>query len=106
MTKEKVTKINKDNPLRSISKAISWRIIASGATFLISFIIFKQYTDKTDNEVLQTASIITSVDVVAKLILYYLHERLWTNITWGKYWERQARRKHIKKMRKILNSNK
>ncbi|RLD87203.1 MAG: hypothetical protein DRJ09_10690 [Bacteroidetes bacterium] len=105
MTKEKVTKINKDNPLRSISKAISWRIIASGATFLISFIIFKQYTDKTNNEVLQTASIITGVDVVAKLLLYYLHERVWTNITWGKYWERRARRKYIKKMRKTINNN-
>ena len=46
MVKEKVTKINKDNPWRSISKAISWRILASGATFLISYIIFKQYTDK------------------------------------------------------------
>jgi len=42
MVKEKVTKINKDNPWRSISKAISWRILASGATFLISYIIFKQ----------------------------------------------------------------
>ena len=106
MTKEKVTKINKDNPWRSISKAISWRILASGATFLISFVIFKQYTDKTDNEVLQTASIITSADVVVKLILYYLHERIWTNITWGKYWERRARRRHIKRMRKSANSDK
>jgi uncharacterized membrane protein len=102
MVKEKVTKINKDNPWRSISKAISWRILASGATFLISYIIFKQYTDKTDNEILETASVITSVDVVAKLVLYYLHERIWTNITWGKYRERRARRKHIKKMRKAI----
>ena len=105
MAKEKVTKINKDNPWRSVSKAISWRILASGATFLISFLIFKQYTDKPDNEILETASVITSVDVVAKLILYYLHERVWTNITWGKYWERRARRKHIKKMRKASQKN-
>jgi uncharacterized membrane protein len=100
MAKEKVTKIDKDNPWRSLMKAISWRILASGATFLISFLIFKQYTDKSDNEILQTASVITSVDVVAKLILYYLHERLWTNIKWGKYWERRARRKYIREMRK------
>ena len=106
MVKEKVTKIDKDNPWRSLSKAISWRVLASGATFIISYLIFKQYTDKSDNEILQTASVITSVDVVAKLILYYLHERLWTNIKWGKYWERRARRKHIKKMRSILNNEK
>ncbi len=103
MAKEKVTKINKDNPWRSLMKAISWRILASGATFLISFFIFKQYTDKSDNEILQTASVITSVDVVAKLILYYLHERMWTNIKWGKYWERRARRRQIKKMRNLVN---
>ena len=92
----------KDNPLRSIFKAISWRILASGATFIISYIIFKQYTDKSDNEIFQTASVITSADIVVKLILYYLHERIWTNITWGKYWKHRARRRLIKKMRKKL----
>jgi len=100
MAKEKVTKVDKDNPWRSLMKAISWRILASGATFLISFLIFKQYTDKSDNEILQTASVITSVDIVAKLILYYLHERLWTNIKWGKYWEKRAQRRYIRKLRK------
>lgn len=106
MVEKKVTKINKDNPWRSVSKAISWRILASATTFLISFIIFKIFTDNTDNEVLQTASIITSADVVVKLILYYLHERIWTNITWGKYWERRVRRRYIKKMRKIIRKDK
>jgi len=100
MTKKKISVEKKDNPLRSISKAISWRIIASGATFVISYVIFKIYTDKEDNEIFQTASVITSADVVIKLILYYLHERVWTNITWGKYWKHRARMRFIKKMRK------
>ena len=78
----------KESPLRSLSKAISWRIIASLATFLISFVIFKSLTDKTYNETLQTAGAITGVDFGAKLALYYFHERLWTNIDWGKSWRR------------------
>ncbi len=85
--------VKKDSPTRSILKAISWRLIASGTTFIISFVIFRQYTQKTFNEILETASVITSFDMVAKLVLYYFHERLWTNISWGKYWRRRAWRK-------------
>jgi len=78
----------KDTPARSLMKAISWRIIASLTTFLIVFVIFKRFTDKSLNDILENASYITAIEVVAKLIFYYLHERLWTNITWGKYWSR------------------
>ncbi len=91
---EKITKPEKDSPTRSVLKAISWRFVASGATFIISFFVFRYSTDKTDTQVLKFASAIASVDVVVKLILYYLHERLWTNIYWGKSWyRRNIRRK-------------
>ena len=42
--------LTKDSPTRSVLKAISWRLIASGATFIISFVIFRQYTEKTYSE--------------------------------------------------------
>jgi len=90
----------KDSPTRSILKSISWRFFASGATFIISFVIFRQYTEKTYSEIFETASIITSIEMVSKLILYYLHERLWTNIVWGKYWHRQLLRKRYKSIHK------
>ncbi|OQX73682.1 MAG: hypothetical protein B6D64_13595 [Bacteroidetes bacterium 4484_276] len=78
----------KDSPVRSILKAFSWRIIASATTFLITFIIFRRYSEKNFDEVIQTATFITIVDFVAKILFYYLHERMWTNIKWGKYWKR------------------
>ncbi len=78
----------KDSPVRSILKAISWRIIASLTTFLIVFVIFRRYTSQNLSEVFENASYITAIEVVAKLIFYYLHERAWTNIRWGKYWQR------------------
>jgi uncharacterized membrane protein len=87
--KEKEGKLaNKENPLRSVVKAITWRLIASATTFLIVFVIFRQYSEKTFNEVLQTASFITIVELFAKILFYYLHERVWTNISWGKVWKR------------------
>jgi uncharacterized membrane protein len=79
---------NKENPTRSVVKSIMWRIIASGTTFLIVFVIFRRYSEKSFEEVLETASFITIIEVTAKLIFYYLHERLWTNISWGKTWKR------------------
>ncbi|MBN2237237.1 MAG: DUF2061 domain-containing protein [Bacteroidales bacterium] len=88
MTKRKREKRMKESPLRSLLKAISWRIIASLTTFLITFVIFRNLTNKTYDETLQTAGAITGVDFFAKLLFYYLHERLWTNIDWGKSWRR------------------
>lgn len=103
--KKKIQKmVPKDSPQRSISKAISWRIIASGTTFIITFVIFRQFTQKTLNETLQTATVITIIDVVAKLIFYYLHERLWTNIQWGKYWKRRAWKKQYRKAHSKLET--
>ena len=101
----------KDSPTRSILKAITWRMIASATTFLITFIIFSQATDKTVSESLEIASIVGIVDIVAKLFLYYLHERLLANIKWVKYWRRKywmgrAWKKLYRKMHSEQNSSK
>jgi len=93
--------IEKDSPTRSILKALSWRLVASGATFIISFTIFTQATQTAFKDIVGAVSLITGVDIIAKLILYYLHERLWTNIVWGKYWRRQAARKRYRNIQKI-----
>ena len=63
------------NKTRSLAKAISWRILASADTFLISYII----TGK-----LSWAGSITLLEIITKTVLYYLHERGWNKITWGK----------------------
>lgn len=81
-------KIIKDTPTRSLVKALSWRILGSASTFLIAFVIFKQTTEKGIYQVLEGASIITIFDFLFKLAAYYIHERLWANIDWGKYWTR------------------
>ena len=58
----------KDAHHRSILKAISWRVFATFTTMSIVFIF-------TRKPVLSLG--IGGVEVVVKLILYYLHERIW-----------------------------
>jgi uncharacterized membrane protein len=79
----------KDSPGRSLAKALTYRILASGAMFVIFFILFRSYTKRTFSESLGDASIISIIDFVTKLAIYYAHERVWTNIKWGKYWRKQ-----------------
>jgi len=98
--------MKKDSPSRSVFKALSWRLIASGSTFIISFTIFTQTTETAFKEIIGVVSLITAVDIVAKLILYYLHERLWTNIVWGKEWRQKAWRKKYRKMHEIQDKKK
>ena len=98
--------MKKDSPSRSIFKALSWRLIASGSTFIISFTIFTTTTETAFKDIIGAVSLITAVDIVAKLILYYLHERLWTNIVWGKEWRQKAWRKKYNKMRAIRDKSK
>ena len=61
---------------RSIVKAISYRIFGSIATFTIAFIL-------TNDVVVSSA--VGIADLFAKAILYYLHERIWNKISWGRY---------------------
>ncbi|MFC2107302.1 DUF2061 domain-containing protein [Bacteroidota bacterium] len=109
MAKKKVKNKNlsKENPLRSIVKAISWRIIASGTTFFIVFVIFRRYSEQSFDEVLQTASFITIIEIISKMLFYYLHERMWTNILWGKIWKRNiVQRNAWKKIYRNKHDNK
>jgi len=59
---------------RSIIKAFSFRFVAT-VTTVILIIVF------TGNFAL--AGTIGMLDVVSKLLLYYFHERMWNNISWG-----------------------
>lgn len=60
-----------DKPIKSIMKSISWRIVGTLDTMLISYFITGRLT---------IALSIGSVEVLTKTILYYFHERLWAHI--------------------------
>lgn len=60
---------------RSFIKAITWRLFGSLDTFILSWII-------TGHIVI--ALTITSVEFFTKILLYWLHERIWLKISFGK----------------------
>lgn len=60
---------------RSIAKAISWRITGTVDTFIISWLITGELT---------LAGAIAFTEVITKIVLYWLHERAWNRISWGK----------------------
>ena len=62
-----------DTKKRTMAKTITWRITASLTTFLIAWIL--------TGDILVGASI-GSIEAIAKIFLYYFHERIWTNISW------------------------
>ncbi|MDC3315526.1 DUF2061 domain-containing protein [Candidatus Thioglobus sp.] len=64
----------KENKSRSVVKSISWRIIASCDTILISYLITGS---------IAIAASIGSIEVLTKMFLYYFHERAWDRVSFG-----------------------
>lgn len=64
-----------DKASRSIVKAISWRVIGTLDTIVISWLITGEVT---------MALSIGLIEVVTKMLLYFFHERIWNLIKWGK----------------------
>lgn len=60
-----------DSNLKSLAKTISWRVVGTIDTIIVSYFI----TGET-----AMALSIGSVEVVSKMILYYLHERVWSGV--------------------------
>jgi uncharacterized membrane protein len=59
---------------RSFLKAVSWRPVGTIDPFIISFFVTGKIT---------IAGSIASIEVLTKILIYYLHERVWTMVPWG-----------------------
>jgi len=64
-----------DKHYRSLIKAVSWRLTGSMDTMIISFLI----TGK-----IKWALTISGVELFTKVGLYYLHERVWDKLKFGR----------------------
>jgi len=64
-----------EKPMRSVLKTISWRIVGTLDTILISWLITGH---------IALALSIGSIELVTKMVLYFFHERIWNKIKWGK----------------------
>jgi len=60
---------------RSVLKAVSWRTLGTLDTFAISWFMTGR---------VEIAGSIAGMEIVTKVIWYYLHERIWAIIPWGR----------------------
>jgi sulfate adenylyltransferase large subunit len=60
---------------RSLVKAVSWRTTGSIDTFIVAFVISGSP---------KLAGSVAIAEVFTKILIYYLHERVWALVPWGK----------------------
>ncbi|WP_323756830.1 DUF2061 domain-containing protein [Roseivirga sp.] len=60
-----------DSNLKSILKTVSWRIVGTIDTIMISYFITGEVS---------LALSIGSIEVFSKIVLYYFHERAWSSV--------------------------
>lgn len=64
-----------DTHSRSIVKSITWRVLGTITTGAVAFIMTGSF---------RITVAILSVEVLAKTLIYYVHERAWHKISWGR----------------------
>lgn len=61
--------------IRSIAKAITWRLGGTIVTFVVAWILTRKF---------ELAAQIGILDTVIKLGAFYVHERMWNRLSFGK----------------------
>ena len=61
--------------VRSIAKAITWRFGGTIVTFVVAWILTRKF---------ELAAQIGVLDTVIKLGAFYVHERMWNRLSFGK----------------------
>ena len=60
---------------RSLAKSITWRLIAIDVTFIVGFVMTGSW---------QFAVSLSLISNLINFVLYYIHERFWLKINWGR----------------------
>jgi uncharacterized membrane protein len=64
-----------ENRARSLAKAITFRIVATSITVLLTFLFTKS---------LAISVTLGSLEFLLKVFFYYLHERIWNILSFGR----------------------
>ena len=73
---------------RSLIKSLTWRLLGSIDTFILSLIIINYSSEKYTYDL---ALYIASFEIITKTILYYFHERIWNVFKIGRLKEKVKR---------------
>ncbi|MGB9778997.1 MAG: DUF2061 domain-containing protein [Candidatus Bathyarchaeales archaeon] len=64
-----------EKPIRSLAKAISWRIVATLTTVFLVVLFSKDWT---------LGGMVGISELILKTVVYYFHERLWNLLNFGR----------------------
>jgi len=64
-----------ESSVRSLLKTVSWRLLATLTTIMLVFVFSKDLT---------LGTIVGITELITKTILYYVHERLWNQLNFGR----------------------
>ena len=71
---KKIPAPEKESNVRSLLKAVSWRIIATLTTILIAWVVYGD---------IKPALTIGGIEFITKFFVYYGHERIWQLVPHG-----------------------
>jgi len=64
-----------DSNRRSLAKTLTWRITGSASTFTIAYMVTGSFG---------VSSLVAVIQMCVNTVLYWLHERAWTRVLWGR----------------------
>lgn len=65
----------RETNIRTIAKGFSWRFFATATTIIIVYLFFGR---------LDLAIAAGIIETISKVALYYIHEKIWQRLKWGK----------------------
>jgi len=68
--------VYRESHARSVVKTVSWRVLATLTTAVLVFAFTGQ---------LAIAALVGGVEALAKMVLYFVHERAWDKLTFGRH---------------------
>lgn len=71
--------------IRSFAKAMTWRIGGSAASLAVAYLFTGD---------VRVSGAIGMADFVLKTVAYYIHERVWAGIEWGRSYRHEAKPCH------------
>jgi uncharacterized membrane protein len=64
-----------EKPIRSLIKAVSWRIVATLTTIFLVVIFSRDWT---------LGGVVGISELILKTVIYYFHERVWNLLNFGR----------------------
>ena len=68
--------------IRHVVKTFSWRLVGAIDTILLVYIVYYFYIGSIEGAAKLALSMF-SIEIITKIVLYYLHERIWFTSNYG-----------------------